>query len=138
MVFRYRALVQNPAGVLDRICAFVGVPAGVLTELPRENVTAHPHLTARHRALSRALRIGATASAILPGRTEAAGTSLLERQCSRTPGRSTTSRVILPLRLAAAPPAARPAGGRVIAGTRFCPAAESGGLPHARCVGLRC
>ena len=80
MVFRYRALVENPAGVLDRICAFLGVPAGVLTEVPRENVTAHPHPTARHRALSQALRAGATASAILPGRTQAAVTSLLERR----------------------------------------------------------
>jgi hypothetical protein len=80
MVLRYRALVQDPAGVLDRICAFLRVPAGVLTEVPRENVTAHPHLTARHRALSRALRISATASAVLPGRAEAAVTSLLERQ----------------------------------------------------------
>ena len=67
MVFRYRALVENPAGVLDRICAFLGVPTGVLTEVPRENVTAHPHLTLRHRALSRALRVGTAASAILPG-----------------------------------------------------------------------
>jgi hypothetical protein len=52
----------------------------VLTEVPRENVTAHPHLTAHHRALSQALRIGATASAVLPGRAEAAITGLLERQ----------------------------------------------------------
>ena len=79
LVFRYRALVENPAGVLDRICAFLGVPTGVLTELPRENVTAHPHLTLRHRALSQALRVGTTASAILPGRTQATMTSLLER-----------------------------------------------------------
>jgi hypothetical protein len=80
MVLRYRALVQDPAGVLDRICAFLRVPAGVLTDLPPENVTAHPHRTARHRALSQALRIGATASAILPGRAQAAVTSLLQRQ----------------------------------------------------------
>jgi Sulfotransferase family len=80
MVFRYRALVENPAGVLDRICAFLGVPTGVLTEVPRENVTAHPHLTLRHRALSQALRVGTTASAILPGRTQATMTSLLERR----------------------------------------------------------
>jgi hypothetical protein len=80
MVFRYGALIEDPAGVLDRICAFLGVPTGVLTEVPRENVTAHPHLTLRHRALSQALRIGTTASAILPGRTQAAMTSLLERR----------------------------------------------------------
>jgi hypothetical protein len=80
MVFRYRALIQDPAGALDRICAFLCVRAGVLTEVPRANVTAHPHLTVRHQALSQALRIGATASAILPGRTKAAITSLLEHQ----------------------------------------------------------
>jgi len=80
MVLRYRALIENPAGVLDRICAFLGVPAGVLTEMPRENVTAHPHLTLRHRALSQALRIGTTASAILPGPAQATMTSLLERR----------------------------------------------------------
>ena len=42
LVFRYRALIESPAQVLDQICAFLGVPQGVLTELPRENVTAHP------------------------------------------------------------------------------------------------
>jgi hypothetical protein len=80
MVFRYRALIENPAGVLDRICAFLQVPTGVLTELPRENVTAHPHLTLRHRALSRLMRIGAAASALLPGRAQAAMTGPLERR----------------------------------------------------------
>jgi hypothetical protein len=80
MVFRYRALIEEPARVLDRICAFLGVQEGVLTEVPRENVTAHPRLTRRHRALSRALRIGAAASAVLPGGADAAMTGLLERR----------------------------------------------------------
>jgi hypothetical protein len=80
MVFRYRALLEDPAGLLDSICAFLGVPEGVLAEVPRENVTAHPQLTRRHRALSRALRIGTAASAVLPGKTEAAMTSMLERR----------------------------------------------------------
>src|ERR1700685_4476398 len=80
LVFRYRALIENPAQVLDRICGFLGVPEGVLTEVPRENVTAHPQLTRRHRALSRALRLGTAASAVLPGKTEAAMTSILERR----------------------------------------------------------
>jgi hypothetical protein len=80
MVFRYRALIEEPARVLDRICAFLGVQEGVLTEVPRENVTAHPLLTRRHRALSRALRIGAAASAVLPGGAEAVMTGLLERR----------------------------------------------------------
>jgi len=80
MVFRYRALVQDPAGVRTGSARFLRIPGGVLTEVPRENVTATRNLTLRHRALSQALRIGATASAVLPGRTEAAVTSMLERQ----------------------------------------------------------
>src|SRR5215471_10092343 len=66
-VFRYRALVESPALVLDRICAFLGVPAGILTELPRENVTAHPQHSFRHRAVSRALRASTAMSNVLPG-----------------------------------------------------------------------
>ena len=49
-VFRYRTLLERPAEVLDGICGFLGVPRGVVTEVPRENVTAHPALTLRHRA----------------------------------------------------------------------------------------
>jgi hypothetical protein len=52
----------------------------VLTAVPRENVTAHPRLTLRHRVLSRALRTGTTASLALPRRTQAAVTGVLERR----------------------------------------------------------
>jgi hypothetical protein len=76
-VFRYRALVENPAQVLDRICAFLGVPQGVLTEVPRENVTAHPQRSLRHGALSKALRASAAVSHVVPA--AAAVTSSLER-----------------------------------------------------------
>jgi hypothetical protein len=75
LVFRYRALVENPATVLDQVCAFLGVPQGVLTELPRENVTAHPDPTLRHRAVARALRAGHTVTAALPGH---AGSGLID------------------------------------------------------------
>jgi Sulfotransferase family len=70
--FRYRTLIERPAQVLDRLCAFLGVPGGILTAVPRENVTAHPEPTLRHRALSRAVRAG---HAVLP----TAVTSNLER-----------------------------------------------------------
>jgi sulfotransferase family protein len=79
-VFRYRTLLEQPAQVLDQICAFLGVPQGVLAEVPRENVTAHPQVTLRHRALSRVLRAGAAASTVLPGKTEAAVVGALERR----------------------------------------------------------
>jgi hypothetical protein len=52
LVFRYRDLVDRPAETLDRICAFLGVRQGLLAEVPRENVTAHPDASPRHALLS--------------------------------------------------------------------------------------
>jgi len=77
LVFRYRALLENPAQVLDRICAFLGVEQGVLAEVPRENVTAHPRGTLRHQVVSRALRVAAASSPLVPG--AASVTRTLER-----------------------------------------------------------
>lgn len=81
LVFRYRTLIENPAQVLDQICGFLGVPQGVLTEVPRENVTAHPQGSLRHRAVSRALRGSAAVSRVLPG--AGALTGSLERILQR-------------------------------------------------------
>jgi hypothetical protein len=81
LVFRYRALVESPARVLDRICAFLDVPDGVLTEVPRENVTAHPRRSLRHVAVSRALRVSAGVSRVVPGAASVTGT--LERVLQR-------------------------------------------------------
>jgi hypothetical protein len=80
LVFRYRALIESPARVLDRICAFLGVRQGVLTEVPRENVTAHPQRSLRHRGVSRALRL-ASAAGRLPGASAVTGS--LERILQR-------------------------------------------------------
>jgi hypothetical protein len=81
LVFRYRALVENPARVLDRICTFLGVPEGVLTEVPRENVTAHPRRSLRHVAVSRALRVSTAVSRVVPS--TASVTAALERVLQR-------------------------------------------------------
>jgi Sulfotransferase family len=81
LVFRYRTLVEDPATVLDSICSFLGVPQGILTEIPRENVTAHPNRSLRHRAVSRALRASITAGRVMPGTTAVTGT--LERVLQR-------------------------------------------------------
>jgi Sulfotransferase family len=80
LVFRYRAMVTEPGRVLDQVCAFLGVRPGLLTELPRENVTAHPPETTRHRALGRLLRGGSAVAAVLPGH---AGTQLIDRLQAR-------------------------------------------------------
>ncbi|HET9894980.1 MAG TPA: sulfotransferase [Streptosporangiaceae bacterium] len=67
LIFRYRTLISDPVNTLDTACAFLGVSTGLLTELPRENVTAHPHPSARYRAVAAARRATATGSALLPG-----------------------------------------------------------------------
>src|ERR1700722_4066080 len=79
LVFRYRAMVAEPARTLDQVCAFLGVQPGLLTELPRENVTAHPPETARHRALARLQRAGSAVAAVLPGHAATRLTDRLER-----------------------------------------------------------
>jgi hypothetical protein len=81
LVLRYRALVENPASALDRICHFLGVTQGVVAEVPRENVTAHPQRSRKHRALSRAMRASAAVSGVLPG--AGALTGSLERILQR-------------------------------------------------------
>ncbi len=58
-VIRYRQLVDNPAATLDGIFGFLGVEQGVVTEVPRQNVTAHPEATLAHRAVAQALRASA-------------------------------------------------------------------------------
>jgi hypothetical protein len=79
LVFRYRALLTNPAGLLDAVCGFLGVKRGVLTEVPRENVTAHPALTGRHRSLARILRAGSSLASVLPGPVGSTITDRLEQ-----------------------------------------------------------
>jgi hypothetical protein len=66
LMLRYRDLLENPAGALNRICAFLGVSQGMISDLPRENVTAHPDQTRRHRYLSKVLRAGSAITTALP------------------------------------------------------------------------
>ena len=81
LVFRYHALIESPGLVLDQVCAFLGVPQGVLAEVPRENVTAHPQLSLRHRTVAKALRASSAVSNVLPGATTLTGS--LERVLQR-------------------------------------------------------
>lgn len=92
LVFRYRELVSDPVRTLDDVCAFLGVGQGLLTELPRENVTAHPHPTARHRLVAAGRRASAAASALLPGHLGAGLTDRLEHmlQADAAPRRPLT------------------------------------------------
>jgi hypothetical protein len=83
LVLRYRLLVDEPAKTLDWICEFLGVEPGVLTEIPRQNVTAHPESTLGHRAVSLALRAGSAIGTFIPGLTAATLTGPLERFLQR-------------------------------------------------------
>ncbi|MBO3748489.1 sulfotransferase [Streptosporangiaceae bacterium NEAU-GS5] len=51
LILRYRELIDSPAETLDRICVFLGVEPGLITEIPRQNVTAHPSGDVWHRLL---------------------------------------------------------------------------------------
>jgi hypothetical protein len=80
---RYRMLVDEPAAALRRICAFLGAETGIVTEIPRENVTAHPEHTLAHRAAALGMRAGAAVGRLLPGDAAAAATHRLERFLQR-------------------------------------------------------
>lgn len=67
LVCRYRSLIISPVAALDKVCAFLGVATGTLAELPRENVTAHPHPSLRYRTVAAARRASTAVSALLPG-----------------------------------------------------------------------
>ncbi|MBV9382655.1 MAG: sulfotransferase, partial [Streptosporangiaceae bacterium] len=83
LVLRYRKLVDQPTETLDRICAFLGVETGILEEIPRQNVTAHPEPTLAHRAVSLGMRAGDLAGRLLPGQAGLAVTRRLEQFLQR-------------------------------------------------------
>jgi hypothetical protein len=138
LVFRYRALLESPAQVLDRICAFLGVEQGLVTDVPRENVTAHPQHSLRHHLMSRALRVASAASRVAPGASSVAGSleRVLQRDASpRRPLTWEQRRALIPrfeadIRLL-----------EVITGEDYSdwlmPRGDSGGLVGARPTGQR-
>jgi hypothetical protein len=83
LVLRYRLLIDEPAATLDRICGFLGVKTRVLSEIPRENVTAHPERTLGHRAVSLGMRTSHAVGRLLPASTATAATHRLERFLQR-------------------------------------------------------
>ena len=86
-LLRYRDLVDAPAQTLDQICVFLGVAPGLITRVPRENVTAHPRRTSRHAAIARLARTSATAGRLLPGGAGPGLTRSLQRFLQRSAGR---------------------------------------------------
>jgi sulfotransferase family protein len=58
LLMRYRDLRERPVEALDRVCGFLGVRTGLLTGVPRENVTAFVRHTPANAVLRSALRLG--------------------------------------------------------------------------------
>jgi hypothetical protein len=67
LVLRYRDLRNAPAESLDRICRFLGVTPGLVTEITAENVTTHASDSPKNRLVATLLRIGANADHLVPG-----------------------------------------------------------------------
>ena len=82
-VIRYRQLVDEPAKTLDEIFGFLGVARGLVTEIPRQNVTAHPEATLAHRAVALLLRASAALGRFLPRPASDGLTGQLERFLQR-------------------------------------------------------
>ena len=78
-ILRYRALLDTPALALDDICEFLGVHPGVIDQVPRENVTAHPSGSLTHRTVARLARGAAAAGRHLPGQMSTRLSRPLER-----------------------------------------------------------
>jgi hypothetical protein len=83
LVLRYRDVREEPATVLDRICAFLGVDTGVLTTMTAENVTTHASGSLLNRAVAQALRVGTSLEQRLPGPAWGPVERLLSRHLQR-------------------------------------------------------
>jgi hypothetical protein len=68
LVLRYKELRDAPIETLDRICAFLGVAEGVLTEIPSENVTTHASHNLRNRAIRTVVQLGASMHRHIPSK----------------------------------------------------------------------
>ncbi len=65
-VIRYKDLVDEPRDTLNRICGFLGVAAGVVTETPSANVSTYVEDSTKTRVLQGALRSGAAVGRFFP------------------------------------------------------------------------
>lgn len=85
LVVLYRDLRQHPARTLDRICAFLGVETGVVTEVPAENVTAAPASSPLDDLVARVLHAVPLPDRVQHAVTAAAATVLQRQQRPRPP-----------------------------------------------------
>lgn len=83
LVLRYRLLREEPLDTLNRVCAFLGIPPGVIGEIPPSNVTTHVSDSGFNRLVSRLLRGVHAAEHRLPASFWSTADSWLSRQLQR-------------------------------------------------------
>ena len=59
LVIRYRDIVDDPAGAVDRVCGFLGIDESHVSEIPRDNARSFVDEGWRSRLLGPAIRTGA-------------------------------------------------------------------------------
>ena len=59
LVIRYRDIVDDPAGAVDRVCRFLGIDESHVSEIPRDNARSFVDEGWRSRLLGPAIRTGA-------------------------------------------------------------------------------
>ena len=59
LVVRYREIVEEPRATVDRVCAFLGIAASQLEEIPRDNVHTYAEPGWRTDVFGPAVRAGA-------------------------------------------------------------------------------
>jgi hypothetical protein len=56
LVLLYRDYREDPVGMIDRVCEFLGVRTGVVTDVPTENITSAPSHSAVNAVLRQVIR----------------------------------------------------------------------------------
>ena len=68
LVVRYRDIVDDPAGAVDKVCAFLGIEPGHVGNIPRDNSRSFARPGLRSRVVGTAIRAGAYAGQFVPPR----------------------------------------------------------------------
>lgn len=87
LLLRYRDLRDSPTETLDRVCRFLGVAAGLIHEVPAENVRPYPAHTPANDALRAVLRFGGHIGHRFPVPVREAARNPLLALLHRNPGR---------------------------------------------------
>lgn len=66
LVLRYREIVDDPASAVDRACRFLGIRAGHVPEIPRDNQRDYAEPGWRTRSLGPVVRAGAALGQFVP------------------------------------------------------------------------